>query len=192
MSAVVTFYMDSIAGAWQALIAIGAGTGLVYILRWFWWRINAWSEISAMIAAFSVSMILQFVFHLDESKPVQFAWLLLITVAFTTTIWIAVTFLTKPEPEEKLVSFYRRVRPNSRFWGNIAQIASDVPPVRDGILNLINWICGVGMIYSFLFGIGQILIGSTPLGICFIVAGFIFGGVIFYQMNKRGWEILSN
>jgi Na+/proline symporter len=192
MSAVVTFYMDSIAGAWQALIAIGAGTGLVYILRWFWWRINAWSEISAMIAAFTVSMVLQFVFHLDESKPVQFAWLLLITVAFTTTIWIAVTFLTKPEPEEKLLSFYRRVRPNSRFWGNIAKMATDVPPVRDGILNLINWICGVGMIYSFLFGIGQILIGSTPLGICFIIAGFIFGGVIFYQMNKRGWEILSN
>jgi Na+/proline symporter len=192
MSAVVTFYMDSIAGAWQALIAIGAGTGLVYILRWFWWRINAWSEISAMIAAFTVSMVLQFVFHLDESKPVQFAWLLLITVAFTTTIWIAVTFLTKPEPEEKLLSFYRRVRPNSRFWGNIAKMATDVPPVQDGILNLINWICGVGMIYAFLFGIGQILIGSTPLGIAFIFLGFIFGGVIFYQMNKRGWEILSN
>ncbi len=192
LSAVVTFYMDSIAGAWQALIAIGAGTGLVYILRWFWWRINAWSEISAMIAAFTVSMVLQFVFHLDESKPVEFAWLLLITVAFTTTIWIAVTLLTKPEPEEKLLAFYRRVRPNSRFWGKIPKLATDIPPVRDGILNLINWICGVGMIYSFLFGIGQILIGSTPLGICFIVAGFIFGGIIFYQMNKRGWEILSN
>ncbi|MHB8578882.1 MAG: sodium:solute symporter family protein [Ignavibacteriaceae bacterium] len=192
LSAIVTFYMDSIASAWQFLMAIGAGTGLVYILRWFWWRINAWSEISAMIAAFTISLTLQFGFHFNENDPRQFAYLLLITVAFTTAIWITVTFLTSPEPDEKLLSFYRRVRPNARFWKPIAKQASDIAPVKDGILNLINWISGVAMIYSFLFGLGQIILGSMMLGIIFLIAGFIFGGVIFYQMNKRGWEILGN
>jgi Na+/proline symporter len=192
MSAVVTFYMDSIAGAWQLLMAVGAGTGLVYILRWFWWRINAWSEISAMSAALIVSMVLKFYFHFDEREPRQFAHLLLITVAFTTAVWLTVTFLTKPEPDEKLLSFYRRVRPNSRFWGKISKLATDIPPVHDGVVNLINWICGVGMIYCFLFGIGQIILASMMLGIVFLICGFILGGVIYYQMNKRGWETLSN
>ena len=192
LSAIVTFYMDSIASAWQFLMAIGAGTGLVYILRWFWWRINAWSEISAMIAAFTISLTLQFGFHFDENDPRQFAYLLLITVAFTTAIWVTVTFLTSPEPDEKLLSFYRRVRPNARFWKPIAKQATDIAPVKDGILNLINWISGVAMIYSFLFGLGQIILGSMMLGIIFLISGFIFGGIIFYQMNKRGWEILGN
>ncbi|MHB9014246.1 MAG: sodium:solute symporter family protein [Ignavibacteriaceae bacterium] len=192
LSAIVTFYMDSIASAWQFLMAIGAGTGLVYILRWFWWRINAWSEISAMIAAFTISLTLQFGFHFNENDPRQFAYLLLITVAFTTAIWVTVTFLTSPEPDEKLLSFYRRVRPNARFWTPIAKQATDIAPVKDGILNLINWISGVAMIYSFLFGLGQIILGSMILGIIFLITGFIFGGIIFYQMNKRGWEILGN
>ena len=77
LSAIVTFYMDSIGNAWRFLMAVGAGTGLVYILRWFWWRINAWSEISAMIAAFIVSMILQFGFHLNEGEPKEFAYFFL-------------------------------------------------------------------------------------------------------------------
>ncbi len=192
LSAIVTFYMDSIASAWQFLMAIGAGTGLVYILRWFWWRINAWSEISAMIAAFTISLTLQFGFHFNENDPRQFAYLLLITVAFTTAIWVTVTFLTSPEPDEKLLSFYRRARPNARFWAPIAKQATDIAPVKDGILNLINWISGVAMIYSFLFGLGQIILGSMILGIIFLITGFIFGGIIFYQMNKRGWEILGN
>ena len=192
LSAIVTFYMDSIADAWRFLMAIGAGTGLVYILRWFWWRINAWSEISAMIAAFVVSLILQFGFHFDENDPKQFAYLLLITVAFTTTVWIIVTFLTEAEPKEKLLSFYRRVKPNASMWGPIAKEATDVTPSKDGIFNLINWISGVAMIYCFLFGLGQIIIGSLLLGILFLIGGFVFGGIIFYQMNKHGWEVLSN
>jgi len=192
LSAIVTFYMDSIAGAWQFLLAIGAGTGLVYILRWFWWRINAWSEISAMVAALIVSLILQFYFHLNENDPTQFAWLLLITVVVTTTVWIIATFATKPEPEEILISFYRKVRPNARFWGEIPKLAADITPVHDGVVNLINWICGVGMIYCFLFGLGQIILGSALLGFLFLLSGFTLGGIIYYQMNRRGWETLIN
>jgi hypothetical protein len=192
LSAIATFYMDSIGGAWKFLMALGAGTGLVYILRWFWWRINAWSEISAMIAAFVISLILQMGFHLSEDDPVQFAHLLLITVAFTTIIWVAVTFLTKPEPDEKLYSFYRKVRPNAGMWGPIAKGATDIAPAHDGILNLINWICGVAMVYFFLFGLGRIILQDVGMGVLFLICGFACGGVIYYQMNRHGWETLSN
>jgi Na+/proline symporter len=191
LSAIATFYMDSIAGAWKFLMAIGAGTGLVYILRWFWWRINAWSEISAMIAAFIISLVLQFGFHFNEDNPVQFAYLLLITVGFTTVIWLSVTFLTNPEPEDKLLSFYRKVRPNASMWGPVAKEATDITPTKDGILNLINWISGVAMIYCFLFGLGHIILQDTLTGVLFLIGGFIFGSIIFWQMNKRGWETLS-
>ncbi len=80
VSAVVTFYLDSIAGAWKLLLVTGAGTGGVLLLRWYWWRINAWSEVSAMLSAFLVSLTLQTVWHFDTDKPTDFAWLMIITV----------------------------------------------------------------------------------------------------------------
>ena len=190
-SVIVTFYMESIANAWKILMALGAGTGLVYILRWFWWRINAWSEIAAMSAAFITSLILQFVFHLDEGDPIDFAHLLLITVGITTFVWLLVTFLTKPEPREILHTFYRNVRPNPAMWGPIAKEVKDVAPQRDGIFNLINWISGVLLIYAFLFGVGKVIMGSIASGIIFIIFGLIFGSVIYISMNKKGWETIS-
>ena len=117
VSAVATFYMGSIAGAWKLLIVTGAGTGTVLLLRWYWWRINAWSEVSAMIAAFAVSVLLQTAGGFDSDRPVDFAWIMLITVAITTGAWLAVTFLTRPEPEGTLVAFYRRTRPSRAGWG---------------------------------------------------------------------------
>ncbi len=192
LSAIVTFYMDSIASAWKFLMALGAGTGLVYILRWFWWRINAWSEISAMIAAFVTSLVLQFGFNYKEENPVDFAHLLLITVLVTTFVWLLVTMFTRPEPTEKLLSFYRRVKPNPKLWGPIAKEATDIIPQKDGLFNIVNWFCGVLMIYAFLFGFGKIILGDLLIGVVFLVAGSVFGFIIYYGMNKRGWETLGN
>ena len=191
LSVAVTYSMDSIANAWKFLIALGAGTGLVFILRWFWWRINAWSEVSAMAAAFVVSTSVQYFLHLDEGNPQEFAYIVLITVVCTSAVWLTVTFLTKPEPEEKLLSFYRRVRPNPRFWKPIAALAPDIIPEKDGIFNLVDWLCGVMMIYSFLFGMGQIILGSTPLGLGLLALGIILGGIIYVDLNKRGWKTLA-
>jgi len=191
LSAIVTFFMESIADAWKFLIALGAGTGLVYLLRWFWWRINAWSEISSMAAAFITSLILQYQFHLSESNPREFAYLVLITVAITTAVWLLVTFLTKPEPKETLLAFYRRVRPSAKFWGPIAREAPDVNPAKDGIFNLIDWLSGVAMIYAFLFGAGNVIFGRTLTGLLMMLAGFVFGGIIYIDLNKRGWETVG-
>ncbi len=191
LSAVVTFFMDSIAGAWKFLMALGAGTGLVFILRWFWWRINAWSEISAMAAAFVTSVVLQFVFRLDESKPEEFAWLLLITVAVTTVVWLLVTMLTKPESRETLQAFYRRVRPNAALWGPVAREATDVSPQADGLFNLSNWLSGVIMIYAFLFGAGKIILGEPMPGFALLGLGILCGAFIYRGMSKHGWESLG-
>lgn len=191
LSAIVSFYMESIADAWKFIIAVGAGTGLVYILRWFWWRINAWSEVSAMIAAFLTSISVRYGFHLRESDPAEFAKIVLITVAVTTTVWLAVTFLTKPEPKDVLLAFYRRVRPNAALWGSIAREASDIIPRKDGLFNLMDWLSGVAMIYAFLFGAGKIIFGETLLGIVFLLAGFLFARVIYADLSGRGWETIG-
>jgi SSS family solute:Na+ symporter len=191
LSVVVTFFMTSIADAWMFMIAIGAGTGLVYLLRWFWWRINAWSEVSAMIAAFVTSLTVRYGFHLHESEPREFALIVLITVAVTTAVWLAVTFMTKPEPKDILLSFYRRVRPSAALWGPIAKEATDVERRKDGLFNLMDWLCGVLMIYAFLFGAGKIIFGELGLGLAFLSAGVVFGGVIYADLSKRGWETVG-
>jgi len=191
LSAVVTFYMDSIGNAWRFLMAIGAGTGLVYILRWFWWRVNAWSEISAMIAAFVVSLVLQLGFGLKEDQPKEFALLLLTTVTATTAVWLTVTLLTKPEPREILLSFYRKVRPNVALWKPIAAEAPDIVPQKDGLVNLFNWFCGVLMIYSILFGAGKIIFGDTTTGVVFLSAGLLFGFAVYRMMARYGWKMLG-
>src|SRR5258706_3873250 len=126
ISAIVTFYMDSVAGAWKLLIVTGAGTGSVLLLRWYWWRINAWSEVSAMISAFIVSVALQRGWGLDTNKPVDFAWVMIITVSITTVAWLATTFLTKPEPQDVLINFYTRTRPSLARWHPIARLKADL------------------------------------------------------------------
>jgi Na+/proline symporter len=191
LSAGVTFFMDSIADAWKLMIAIGAGTGMVYLLRWFWWRINAWSEIAAMLAALATSVTLRLGLGWKESEPLAFAWTVLVTAGVTTAVWLTVTLLTKPEPRDVLLAFYRRVRPSPALWGPVAREAADIPPGRDGIFNLVDWLCGVGMIYAFLFGAGKILFGAWPGGLAFIGAGLVFGGIIVFDLNRRGWKTVS-
>jgi solute:Na+ symporter, SSS family len=188
ISCVVTYYQDSIAGAWKFLIAIGAGTGSVFILRWFWWRINAWSEVFAMIASFIVSIVLQLYFKLNSDDPRQFAWIVIITVLCSTVIWLLATFLTAPEKEDILLAFYRRVRPGALLWGPIARKAADVVPRRDGMLNLLDWACGCVMIYMTLFGVGKIIFGHPGAGVGFLLIAAVSGGIIYRDLNRRGWK----
>src|SRR5881409_1531633 len=187
VSAVATFYMGSIAGAWKLLIVTGAGTGTVLLLRWYWWRINAWSEVSAMIAAFAVSVLLQTVAGLDSDRPLDFAWIMLITVAITTGVWLAVTFLTRPEPEGTLVAFYRRTRPSRTGWGPVAALAPDVRASADGLANLLDWAAGCVLIYGVLFGVGKLLLHETLPGVVLLGLGAIAGAVIYRDLSRRGW-----
>jgi Na+/proline symporter len=190
-SAIISFYMESIAGAWKFLIALGAGTGLVYILRWFWWRINAWSEVSAMASAFVVSLVMQYLFNLSSENAYEFAYLVLITTGITTLVWVAATYLTKAEPEAILLSFYRKVRPSAKFWRPIAEKAPDVNPDKHELLNVSNWLLGCLMIYMTLFGFGKIIFGEYLIGFFFLAVAILSFLFIYRTLSKLGWESLS-
>jgi solute:Na+ symporter, SSS family len=192
VSAVVTSYLDSIAGAWKLLLVTGAGTGGVLLLRWFWWRINAWSEVSAMLSAFVVSVALQTVCHFDTDKPVDFAWLMIITVAITTAVWLTVTFATSPEPRETLLAFYRRTRPSAAGWGPIARLAPEIQPSRDGLANLLDWAAGCMLIYGVLFGTGKLLLHEILTGLALLAMGAVGLAIIYRDLSRRGWHAVAD
>jgi Na+/proline symporter len=187
VSCVVTYFQESIAGAWTLLIALGAGTGSVFILRWFWWRINAWSEVSAMATSFILSLTLHFAFGRAMNDP----WLVLLTVIGSTVVWLAATFLTPPEDKAVLLAFYRRVRPSAALWGPIAREASDVPPTHDTLANLFDWAAGCVMVYAALFGVGKILFGSVGLGVGLLAVAALAGGLLGWHLDRRGWAVLQ-
>ncbi|PYQ89875.1 MAG: sodium:proline symporter [Acidobacteria bacterium] len=169
VSIYVTLHLASIEQAWKLLIVTGAGTGTVLLLRWFWWRINAWSEVSAMAVAAAVSLYLQIVLKWDSDRPRDFAYIMLITVGITTIAWLAVTWLTLPEPRATLVAFYERVRPYPRGWRPIAQAASITGPPASIAHELINATLGCVLVYSALFGVGEMLLHSAAIGFILLV-----------------------
>jgi solute:Na+ symporter, SSS family len=141
-----------------------------------------------MASAFAVSIILQTVFHLDSDNPVEFAYLILITVAITTVIWISATLLTAPETNATLIGFYRRVRPSTAGWKPIALLAPDVRVSSDLGWNLLDWLCGCVMIYGALFGIGKIILKDYGSGFTFLGAAAIAAAVIYRDLSRRGWS----
>ncbi len=191
LSAGVTSQLTSIQGAWQVLLATGAGTGTVYILRWYWWRINAWSEISSMVTAFLTAVYVSNWMTFPGGDARTFAYRTLITVAVSTTVWLTVTFLTPAEPRELLTAFYRRVRPTHVGWRPIAKLAPDVAPVHDGWYNLFDWVAGCALVYCSLFGIGKLVLGSLGEAALFLGAAFISGYYIYWDFSRRGWQALA-
>ncbi len=175
-SAVVTHYLGTIEGAWKFLLALGSGTGLVLILRWYWWRINAWSEISAMVASFIVSIT-----AINMVKP-RFpagdlradAWVMLVTVAVSTVVWLGVTFATKPEPDRVLEAFYRRVRPGGPGWAVVSErIGFGRESIPGGALAWTNWIAGIVAVYASLFGIGKLVLGNIVPGLVMLAIAVV-------------------
>ncbi|HUQ47572.1 MAG TPA: sodium:solute symporter family protein [Gemmatimonadaceae bacterium] len=167
----VTSQLSSVEQAWKFLLAMGAGTGLVLILRWYWWRINAWSEISAMIASFVVSLLAIATIkpRFAAADPNGDAWVMLTTVVVSTVIWVAATFLTAPEPEATLDSFYRRVRPGGPGWARVSErLGYGRESIPGGALAWTNWIAGIIAVYASLFGIGRIIFGSIGAGMALL------------------------
>ncbi|MGH1364366.1 MAG: sodium:solute symporter family protein [Calditrichia bacterium] len=190
-SILVTSQMDSIANAWKFLLALGAGTGAVYILRWFWWRINAWSEISAMLTSFVVALTLQIGLGWDTTDSAVFAQVMLITVGVSTVVWLAVTFLTEPETDETLLHFYRKVRPGGSMWQPIAAKAPEVKTDTGLGRDLLDWLAGIAMIYSILFGVGKFILGETMLGLGLIAVGIACFSFIMWDLRRRGYANLK-
>jgi solute:Na+ symporter, SSS family len=185
-SVIITFYMESIGGAWKLLLVTGAGTGTVLLLRWFWWRINAWSEVSAMITAAVVSIFLQLGLKWDSDQPRDFAYLMLVTVGITTLVWVVATFLTSPEPTEKLIAFYNRVRPEGPGWNGIAAQAGHAAAHAQGRLSLqiVNWILGCLLIYGSLFGIGKLIFKEWAAGALYLLVAVVAGTLITRSLTR--------
>lgn len=190
VSAIVTFYLDSVAGAWKLLLVTGAGTGGVLLLRWYWWRINAWSEISAMICAFVVSLALQLGWKMDSDQPMDFAWIMIITVTITTLVWLITTLMTKAEPDQVLIDFYRRVHPSKTGWGPIAAKAPEVRIQSHLGADLGDWAAGCVLIYTALFGVGKIILGDALLGAGLLIVAVASGFYIYRDLSRRGWKTL--
>ena len=182
-SIAVTSQLSSIEKAWELLLALGAGTGLVLILRWYWWRINAWSEISAMIASFVVSLLaFRFVApRYAEGDPNAQAAVMVVTVAVSTVVWLVVTFATSPEPPAVLEAFYRRVRPGGPGWAQVSQrLGFGREPIPGGALAWTNWIAGIVAVYATLFGIGKLVFAETGMGILMLLVAV----AAFYWISR--------
>jgi Na+/proline symporter len=192
LSIIITARLKSIEYAWKLLMVTGAGTGTVLLLRWFWWRINAWSEISAMIAAAAVSLYLQSDRgpHWSGDDPRQFAYIMLTTVGLTTIGWLAVTLATPPEPLEKLIAFYRRVRPAGPGWTSIAAQAGALGggPSESLGTQFYNWILGCVLIYTTLFGIGKLIFKEWTTGLGYSAIAIVAAALISRNLSQTDWS----
>jgi Na+/proline symporter len=180
---IAAYQMESIKGAWELLLAIGAGTGLVYILRWYWWRINAWSEIAAMTCSFAVAMVL---LKTRFGAPGELNWArrMLITVGITTLVWLVATFLTKPVDKEHLINFYKKIKPGG-MWKPIKtglEGAGEGPRIQT---DLLNWLLGTVFIYCSLFGIGKIVFLEFKTGIALLLAATFLGILLYKNILKE-------
>jgi solute:Na+ symporter, SSS family len=189
MSIYVTLHLASIEQAWKLLIVTGAGTGSVLLLRWFWWRINAWSEVAAMAAAAAVSLYLQIVVGWDSDRPRDFAYLMLVTVGVTTVAWIVVTLITRPERADTLERFYRRVRPQGPGWRPIAGRLALAPIGPSLGRELVCAALGCVLIYSALFGVGYLLLRSAEVGVALLGVSIVSAIGIARLLEADGAEV---
>ncbi|MEO6223915.1 MAG: sodium:solute symporter family protein [Vicinamibacterales bacterium] len=185
-AALFTLILESARDNFNLLLSVGAGTGLLYLLRWFWWRINAWTEISAMLASFvlSIGFFVAKKVGVVIPDPVP----LLVTVGVTTVIWVTVTLLTKPADHATLLRFYELTRPAGPGWKEF-RAESKLGPSPDSLPQMmLGWTAGVTFVYAGLFGTGSFIYGRTLqasvwLGI-FIVSGFALARVV-----TRMWSV---
>ncbi len=195
VSSIVALMLNNALQLFQIILMFGAGTGSIFILRWFWWRINAWSEIAAMICSGVVSILFEFtpigsmIFSEDFIQPYfKFPMVVLIT----TFVWVVVTFMTKPDDDETLVKFYKKTKPGGPGWKRIKGLAklSESENNSEWIVprGILCMILGCFAIYSALFSTGYFIYGEITSGIIFLTTTIVFSYILF-NISKK---ILSN
>ena len=195
VSSIVALMLNNALQLFEIILMFGAGTGSIFILRWFWWRINAWSEIAAMICSGVVSILFEFtpigsmIFSEDFIQPYfKFPMVVLIT----TFVWVVVTFMTKPDDDETLVKFYKKTKPGGPGWKRIKDLAklSESENNSEWIVprGILCMILGCFAIYSALFSTGYFIYGEIISGIIFLTTTIIFSYILFIISKK----ILSN
>jgi len=184
-SAFVSAQLATISQGWEVVLEVGAGTGGVYLLRWYWWRINAWSEISAMATALVMTLVLHQWPLFGSNAPVAFAKTTLATTGVTTAVWVLVTVLTPAEPDEVLLRFYRKVRPHVTGWHRIAALAPELPQTRDLGQNLLAWALGCALVYAALFGVGKLCFGQIGTGSLLLGLATVCALLLYRDITQR-------
>jgi solute:Na+ symporter, SSS family len=191
-SSATVYALDTAQGAFNAILQIGAGTGLLYLVRWFWWRVTAWCEIVAMVSSFVISMM--FLVLAKNGHTYGTAGPLVITIAVTTVCWVATAYLGPRTDERVLIEFCRKVRPFGPGWSRIRPLAgiSAGEAALDARtenfpLSLLGWFTGCIMIWSALFTVGNFLYGRT--GYAFgLLAVFAVSAAILIRVVRRLWR----
>jgi Na+/proline symporter len=190
IAALLSHELTSAQDAFQILISVGAGTGLLYLLRWFWWRINAWCEVVAMASSFAISVV--FIIMEKAGHPMPFAQTTLLSVAFTTACWLVTAFVSAPTNRDRLISFYKKVHPAGPGWATIRRAAgvSEADAALHGDhmgLATLGWVSGCATIWSSLFAIGNFLYGR--MGLAWTLTGiFLISGTVLLLVINHLWS----
>lgn len=180
ITGIIAYQVTSIIGIFKFLIAFGSGTGLVYIIRWYWWRINAWSEISAMISSTIVTILL-YTHPALNSFPYYTKLFSIITIS--TVVWVIVTLITKPTEGKKLIEFYKRTKLGGPGWRPVEALLND-PPKKGIKGDLLNFIYGVILVTGFTLGLGKLLLGYYFEGTLYTSAGLISSFLVYKNLKK--------
>jgi Na+/proline symporter len=188
LSALLTFFLDSAKDTFDIILQIGAGTGLLYLVRWFWWRINAWCEVVAMVSSFAASLV--FLFLKQRGHPVDTDKALLITVAVTTICWLLTAFFGPQTDRATLVAFYNKVKPFGPGWKRVrleAGLPASEVATGDNIpMALLGWLAGCTAIWSALFTVGNFLYGRLNFALP-LLATFIISGLVLLYVIRSLW-----
>jgi hypothetical protein len=190
LAALVSTVLHSAQDAFEILIWFGAGTGLLYILRWFWWRISAWTEVTAMASSFLISMVMFILKRQGHELP--FAQSTICLVGLTTLCWVVAAWLLPPTDDEKLVEFYQKVRPAGPGWERVRKLAGvskeEAAATAENLpMACLGWVSGCIAVWSSLFTVGNFLYGRTAYGVGCLVAFVVSGGVLLWVVN-RVWQ----
>lgn len=187
ISSGLVFVLETAKDSFDIILQVGAGTGLLYLVRWYWWRVNAWCEVVAMISSFVISIIF-LVLEKEHIYSSSTAAKLLMTVIATTICWVLAAYLAPPTDKETLIDFYRKVHPAGPGWASIRQeagISEDQVTKADNIpLALLGWVSGCTMIWSALFTVGSFLYGKTTQTIVLLIVFLVSSGILIKIINK--------
>jgi solute:Na+ symporter, SSS family len=186
-AAAMVYLLDTAKDVFDVILQVGAGTGLLYLVRWFWWRVNAWCEIVAMVSSFLVSIGLLVL----RSQGIGFSThvALVVTVAITTVCWVATAYLGPPTDPAVLVAFWRKVQPAGPGWRRIRELAGATSTRidQDNIpLALLGWVAGCTCIWSALFAEGNFLYGRMPQALMLTVV-FVASSLVLAYVVRRMW-----
>jgi solute:Na+ symporter, SSS family len=180
------YLLDTAKDAFDIILQVGAGTGLLYLVRWFWWRVNAWSEIVAMVSSFAVSIVLLILARNGVAFSTHAA--LLITIAVTTVCWVVTAFVGPQTDRAVLIEFYRKVRPAGPGWAPIRREAGIVGESReDNIpMAILGWLAGCIAIWSALFTVGSFLYQRYPQAFA-LAAVFALSSWVLIRATNAIW-----